>query len=219
MPNLASLIASSKVTGDLENNEAVTEPAWTLHVNRAHEDVFDRIALVDPRRFRTTFDFPLTSSVNSVALPSNFLRLVRPGVMKDPTLVNRRRVRRFNPSDVGQLASLRYDMPGQTLIIEPYNLAAGNYRMYYASTVTPMVNPADPMDTRLDQYVENIEVIAAIKARGSKQLDVAWLERRLVQLDERMELTVRRDAANPETTADEQTDAENEAFDLWPWLP
>lgn len=219
MPTLASLIASSKVTGDLENNESVSDPAWALHINRALEELYDRIALVDPRRFRSTSDFALTSSVNSVALPADFLRLVRPGVMKDPTLVNRRRVRRFNPSDVGQLASLRYDLYGQTLVIEPYNLAAGNYRMYYAAAVVSMDDDTDAMDTRLDQYVEFLEVSAAIRARGSKQLDVGWLEKRLARLDERMEMTVRRDTANPETTADEQTDAENEAFDLWPWLP
>lgn len=210
MPTLASLVASSKVTGDFENNDSVTDPAWILFVNRAHEELYDLVAQMDPRRFHATHDFALTASDNEEALPENFLRLIRPGVMKDPTLTTRRRIRRFNPSDVDRLGDLAYDMPGANLTIEPKERCAGNYRMFYASTVTPMVDAGDPMDTRLDQWVEFLEVSAAIAARGSKNLDATWLEKRLVKVLERIELTPERDTANPEAPPepDEDLDAD-----------
>jgi hypothetical protein len=225
MPTLAELVAGAKGLADQAEDPQNTTEAWNAWVNQGVAELHRIVRTAFDDTFFTTVDFTLTSPTYQYTLPADFLSIRGLDWMPDTT--NRSSVRRFNFNERnttggGSLAPLMY--PGQgaagrmyrvvsrtKLIIEPQEVAAGPYRLYYVTQPVVLVDDDDELEDALAPFSEYVEIVTAIKAVAKEKLPTDDLiERRdVMRLD--IEASTNNDQAEPNTIAN------TEAGGPWPY--
>lgn len=191
---LLQLRDAAKDLCDHVSNPNVPDPTWTRWINDGIEKVFKLAVARNGGVFRSTFDFTLTAASNSAALPATFRRLL--GVSADPTVPGQRRaLRKYNRGErdsQGLYGPRRYDLvssaTGWSIVIEPFQLCAGNYRAYYEFGPTLLAADGDLMTAVLEPFYTYAVTWAATKALGKEESDTRDLYRDLDDMKEEIEI-------------------------------
>lgn len=174
---LSAIMLDAKDLADLLNNTAVGDPTWRRWANQAQERLYRLLVMKAPARFHKSASFTLTGSVNTVALAADFRSLRQRGVTKDPTVPgSRRTLNHFNFGERdaqgalpawGYGRELAFDIQAGNIIVEPANLAAGNYAYYYlagpVAWLTDGTQDNVNIATVLEPYVDYVAHWMAIK--------------------------------------------------------
>lgn len=218
----AQLIAGAKELADLSSSAFVSDANWLIWINQGVRELHGLLASHHQDTFWKEKTFTLTSTAAGAVytLPSDFLS-VR-GLDYNPGTANREVVHRFNFGErnavgVPLLSSVvgfrrRYRVVNrQTLVVDPYENAGGNYKLIYVPRATEVTTSGTPVDLadELEPWAEYPMVTAAVKALQKEQMDASELmaKRDLMRLD--IEQSAQTDEAEPDTITDVQT--------LWPF--
>jgi len=202
---ITDLIQAAKENADKVHDDQVSDDEWLRHIRNALTELQALVANAYRDTFFDTFDFTLSSPSYSFSLGGlspKFWRLK--GVDSDPDTLQRVALRPFNFGERATVGGLQYPwwgtpiqgvpwcptrtyhVLGQTLQIQPQEVAAGRYRIYYVRAVILPVSIADPdwaLDTELERWVEYVEVAAARRGLWKEESDTrATLDQRLLQM-------------------------------------
>lgn len=176
-----NLIDQAKLVSNNRRNFAIADPDWLIFVNWAIESWYKFRTALDPGLYFATRDVTLAGGVSgsSIDLTSGFappgLRAVH-GLDLNPDTSQRQTVRgrNFQQRNDGvawwvptQWCTVRkYDLRAMTLVITPFEVAAGTYRVYYRAAPYKFSGTLDvnPLDTVLEPEVEAIVKLAAMSA-------------------------------------------------------
>lgn len=210
---LLQLRDAAKDLSDMVNNPQVGDPTWTRWINDGIERLY-RIAIrrnVGP--FQTFANFTLTAASNLFTMTAGWRRVI--GVSMDPTVpASRRSLPKYNlgERDGGGLFGPRsYRVVSSTqLAIEPFQLCAGNYRLYYVAGPTVLVADGDPIDVILEPYDDYVTTWAAIRALGKDESDNRDLYKDLEKLEEDVDQAFANlDGDDPSTVVDDDNRGPN----------
>lgn len=221
-------IATAKVLSDKTNDPSLTDTAfWLPAANAAREQFWQEVVSVN-RDYWLTFkdatitvavpyvDFTATTDAASGGWTMRKLRRVE----KDPTSTARVVIPRrdFQTADL-QRWPRGYMLRGKLVYIDPVELAAGNYRVWYVPGPTVLALGATLPSEEIP-YREFIELVMAIKALVVEESDVSALESRLAGLRANLVATVEdQDAGEPHHIQDTLA-VEEEAARPWGlWWP
>lgn len=187
MPILGSdLIAGASDIADMVNDPHVSPTTWLRWANRGITKLCRKLSTLYGGFYLTPANFTLAGGAggNTSPLPAGCRQVM--GVTKDPdnpALRMTLRPRQFDERD--EQSRRTFDVIGQNIEIQPFEFAAGTYRLYYIAAPTPLVATTDPMDAQLEAYVEFVETYMAMMALGKeesgnddqrKDLDAIWEE-------------------------------------------
>lgn len=226
---LIRLRNGAKVLADKVDDASVTDATWDEWVNDGMESLWSKVSTMFADHFHEHVDFALVGGTEALSfydvstIPAVNFRRVR-YVQRDPGTEMRRRVGglNFNMKDqgAGARASALWDtqraqkLMGQRLIIEPYELAGGNYRLYYVPKLAKLVGICDALDPAIDQWAEYIKVFAAMKALGVEESDLGPLALRMQAFNKEFEEAA---AQRDDGQADRIADVEGDGDDWRPW--
>ncbi len=201
-----NLIDGASDLADMVNNPIVAPATWLRWANRGQEKLWRKLTTLYAQFYVTSSDFTLAggSSGNTFALPATARTVL--GVTKDPDNVAARttlRTRNFDERD--EQYKRTFDVIGQNVNIQPFEYAAGTYRLYYVAGPTALAVVGDAIDAQLEPYAEFIETYMAIKALGKEESDSVDLRQDLKDIwDEIEAVAMNRNAAAGETIVDTQ---------------
>lgn len=177
---LQNLIDAASDLSDQVNDPHVATATWTRWANRGQEKLWRKLQPILADFYHSTLDFTLLGGTAGAspgipgtciqALPTD-TRAIR-GLTKDPDNPGLRttlRLRNFEERDEQYLRT--YDVLGLNINVQPFEYAAGVYRLYYVAGPTPLVNVGDPLDAQLTPYSEYIETYMAIKGHAKEESD------------------------------------------------
>lgn len=214
---LVKLRNGAKLLADKVNDLSVTDDTWNEWINQGVESLWGIVTTAYEDHFFKTFDFPLTGGptgnyLDCTTIPAKDFRRVRL-VERDPDTNARRKIRSFNFNEkdrrIGSYAGFpwcnvrRYRLMGMKVFIEPYEQAAGPYRLYYIPSHPKLTLTCDALDPAIDQWAEYPMVFAAMKALGVEESDDSPQARRFADLKgEILETSTNRADGDPDTVAD-----------------
>lgn len=170
---LAQIRGQAQDICDFVNNPQVGTPTWTQWTNDGIEKLYRIVLKLSTGAFETSADVTLSSATNLIPKPAGFRRLL--GLTLDPTSPGMRRslpkYNKGNRDAYGTLGPRRYRVLGDSISVEPFQLAAGNYRIYYVAGPTKLVADGDTMDPVLADYVDYVVTWMCIKALGKEESD------------------------------------------------
>ena len=203
--DITALILAAKQTADKIDDDQIDDAEWTRHIRNAITELHHWVANCYRDTFYATFDFTLTGASYSqslAALTPAFLRAK--GVDSDPDTFNRMALRPFNfmerASESGYALAWwglpiqrvpwcprrRYHVLGNTIQIQPQEVAAGPYRLYYVPAASLPTGPSDSawhLDPALERWVEYVEIAAGRRGLWREESDTrATLDVRLKEL-------------------------------------
>ena len=212
---VADLVDGAKALSDKRNDASITDPDWVKYVNWAQRSLDRKIAALDPGfRFSTT-DFVLTATPSGAqkdlkaatwAPVTRFVALH--GLDRSPDTTTRRTIRRKGFRARNEVSGLSrwwapttyaegiwYDLRAKTLVVTPYEAAAGTYRAYcrggaYQFTA---IGDTNPLDDQLEDYDEWIVIMAARAGLGIEETEVSPWDTRLAMLNTEIEQEHSRD--------------------------
>jgi hypothetical protein len=185
---LSEIMSDAKDRADLLNNTLVGDVTWRRWANRSVERLYRLLVTKAPARFHKSASFTLTGSVNTVALAADFRQLRQRGVTKDPTVPGSRRTLNhynFGERDAqgalpiwGYGREIAFDIQAGNIIVEPANIAAGNYAYYYlfgpVKWATNGTQDSVDIATVFEPYVDFVADCMAIKGLMKEEsLDTA----------------------------------------------
>ncbi len=170
----AQLITSAQVAANAQVGGAWSNADWTLAIERAYEALWFYICGINSAFRLTTFAFTLSGGSQTQALPADFMEAYK--VVKDPNTANRVTIERSSDERIDSIQRT-YRLEGNSLIIEPLELAGGTYQLRYCPTVTPMAGGS--MDLELGQFREYVELMAAIAYLDAEESDSKIQQARL----------------------------------------
>lgn len=151
----------------------IQDPTWTQWINDGIERLYRIIAKVGTGAFQTSSLVTLTAASNLIPNPTGMRRLL--GVSRDPGVpAQRRSLRKYNEGErdgLGLLGPLGYRVVGQSIQIEPFQLCAGNYGVYYVAGPTVLTLDTDLIDSILEPFDDYATTWAATKALGHEESD------------------------------------------------
>lgn len=172
---LQNLIDAAAADADKVGDGSVTNAQWAIWAGQAIESWYRLITTLDPDQFFSTTDFTLAGGISGAAQSvagTNF-RAIH-GLDLYPDTVTRRTVRRSNFNERNRVIGSwipttladdrQYELRGFSLVITPYEMAGGPYRLYWRVGPTLPVNPSDPLDEQAWPWAEYFSVFMARKA-------------------------------------------------------
>jgi hypothetical protein len=216
---LATLITLVRERADMESTTFVTDSMLTSWLNQAQEEAYDRVAAAFQDHWWTTHDYTVTGGTEALSqfsIATENPRLIR-WMEWSPGTTNRQMVRRWDIGNKDDFDGLRYRLLGSYIQIEPYEYAAGTYRLSYIPNPTAMTSSGTPvdLDPKLEMFSEYLVVNAAIKARTREESDCTELRIDLERIQKRIDKMANfRDASE----APRVNDVERQAYgNAWPW--
>jgi hypothetical protein len=210
-----SLIDAASDLADMVNDPHVGTATWLRWANRGQEKLWRKLSTLYAGWGVTSQDFTLAggSSGHSFALTAVHRQVL--GISKDPdNLSQRQTLHRRNFDERDEQYRRTFAVIGQTVDIQPFEYAAGNYRIYYAAGPTAFTAASDNLDAAYEPYVEYIETYMAAKAKSKEESETTDLLADLKEIWDEIEgVAAQRNAAIGETIVDtERTGG------VWPWL-
>jgi len=229
----AALIDGAQALADRRSDASITSADWTRYVNDSVEELYRVLIGCDAGLYFQQSDFTLTGGAAGASF--DLITLSAPttaakfralhGLDLNPDTNFRRTIprRNFRERNKGRIGwwlpalwdtDRRYDIRQTSLVITPYELAAGNYRVYWRQAPYKFSSSADtqPLDTVMEPYDEYVRVLAAMMAIGIEEGDQSPLATRLA--------TLRNDIVESERRDDEPcviADVEGTDSDSWGW--
>lgn len=218
--SVATLIDQAKLHSDKRSDASIADADWLIWINWSVESLWRVLTNIDPELFFAQGDFTLaggsagaTKDLSTVTGLTRFRALHGLDINPDQSTrmtVARRNFRERNNAAVGwwlpaTLAPDRkYDLRGRTVVITPYESAAGSYRAYARLGPYLFASGVDvtALDWELEQYHEYIPVRAAMKALGQEESDETALARQLGSIVAEATTAHRRDDNEPAVIAD-----------------
>lgn len=195
---LLQLRTLARERAEMENDQNITDSMLTSWINQALEELYDRVVAAFADHWFTTADFTLTGGTvagSQYTLAGGF-RYMR-ALEHNPSTTNRHMVPRWTFGEKDRLDVPSYRLLGGVLQIEPFEYAAGAYRLYYIPNPTLLNLSNDVLDAKLETFREYIVVVAAIKARIRQESDVRELREDLARIAARIDVMAKnRDAAS-----------------------
>jgi hypothetical protein len=199
-----NLIDAASDLSDLQSDPHVSTATWTRWANRGQEKLWRKLLPVLQDFYFGSSDFTIAGGAagNTMAIPAG-VRIIR-GLTKDPDNPSLRmtiRQRNFDERDEQYMRS--FDVLGLNVNVQPFEYAAGTYRLYTVSGPTPLAGLSDPVDAQLEPYVEYVETYMAIKGLAKEESNTADLMQELVDIWTEIEAIAHiRNAAVGETIVD-----------------
>lgn len=162
----AALVVAAKTAANAQAGGAWSATEWNDATERAYEALWFDICGVNSAFRLTTFAFTLTGGSQTQALPSDFMEAYK--VVKDPNTSNRVTIERSSDERIDSIQRT-YRLEGNSLIIDPLELAGGTYQLRYCPTVTALAGGS--MDLELGQFREYVELAAAIAYLDAEEAD------------------------------------------------
>lgn len=204
------LIDKSKALADRRNDASIPDTDWFVWVNDSVESLYRKMVALDPALYFTTSDFTLTGSaagavfnLGSIAAPG--FRAMH-GLDLYPDTSNRRTIarRNFRERQSGVVGiwlptiiatDRKYDIRQNSLVITPYEAAAGPYRLYYRQGPYKFTSAVDAttLDVQLEPYDEWIRLRTAETALGIEEGEQSPWQSRRAELNEEIAAACRRD--------------------------
>lgn len=197
---LVRLRNGAKKLAGKENDLSVTDDTWDEWINEGVESLWAIVSTYFADHFFAHVDFTLAgglggSSYDVTTIPAGDFRRVRM-LERDPDTSQRGRVTgfNFNQKDDGAASAARWapnwapdirgKIMGNLLLVEPYERAGGNYRLYYIPRHPKLVVACDALLPVIDQWAEYPKVFAAMKGLGVEESDDNPQARRMLALKE-----------------------------------
>lgn len=181
----AQLRADAQELSDRVGDTSIADTTWQRWLNFGVEALWRKVVMAFRETYFSESSFTLTSASNRQTLPADFRRLLL--LERNPGIVGRYVVPRFNAPDKDTLARVSYRRMGGVLVIEPQEAAAGNYKLTYTPAPTLFTAPpggdAGTIDAQLDPWSEYVGVFAAIKAMGKEEASTRDWQERLVEIE------------------------------------
>ena len=205
---LLDMREASKDRADMQDDHDVLDPTWNRWINDGIERLYRIVARVGSGSFQANQAFTLTAASNLFALPATCRRVL--GVSKDPTVPGQRKsLPKYNQGErdsFGLLNALAYRVIANNVAIEPFQLCAGNYALYYVTGPTKLVADSDTVDSVLEPYDDYATTWAAICALGKEESDNRDLYQELAALEQDVrEMFMIRDGEDPEVITDDDS--------------
>lgn len=230
---VAEMIDGAQALADKRNDASIPAADWLRYVNWGVKALYRLVIPVDPALYFAQADFTLTATAAGAkrllstltwteadgSSPPGTSYQALHGLDMSPDTAQRRTIRRrnFRERNVPALGwwtpavfddDREYDLRGRTLVLTPYELAAGSYRVYARLAPYLFVSASDtvPLDWQLEQYDEYVVIMAARKGLGIEESDTGLQSERLNEL--RAEITAEhsRDDGEAATIADVEDD-------------
>lgn len=225
---VAQLIDRAQALSDKRGDGSITAADWVVYVNWAQRSLDRKIAALDPGfRFSTT-DFTLTATPSgaqkdlAAATWTPTTRFVAlHGMDRSPDTTTRRTIRRKGFRARNEVSGLSrwwapttyaegiwYDLRAKTLVLSPYEAAAGTYRAYCRGGCRLFTSDADatPLDDQLEDYDEWIVIMAARAGLGIEETEASPWDTRLAMLNTEIEQEHSRDDGEAATIQDVEGD-------------
>jgi hypothetical protein len=169
----AALVVAAKTAANAQVGGAWSSTEWNDATERAYEALWFDICGINSAFRLTTTTFTLSGGSQTQALPADFMEAYK--VVKDPNTSNRITIERLPDEKIDGLQRT-YRLEGNNLIIDPLELAGGNYQLRYCPTVTAMAGGS--MDLELGQFREYVELASAIAYLDAEEADSSVLVKR-----------------------------------------
>lgn len=218
---VATIIDQSKALADKRGDASVTDPDWLAYVNWAVKSLYRTLISLDPAAYFSQGDFSLAGGVSGATFDAGTLTgfVALHGLDLSPDTGNRRTVprRSFAERNHGKLgwwvptlpaADRAYDLRGRSLVVTPYEQAAGTYRAYYRAGpyLFTAANDSNPLDWQLEPYDEYLALLSARRALGIEESDTGAGSERLAELRQEIIDEHARDDGAPAVIADVEDD-------------
>ena len=184
--SLASIKANAKSLIDETNGDYITSTDWDAYVDAAIRELWRMYATNAPDSITTSATF----TASPFSIPANVgLRFVQ----KDPGTTG---FYNLSPTSLaGAPHQEGYYRVGDSLYLTPG--LTGSFALFYLRAPQTNASGATNLDTILEQFVEYIEVRAALKGASKRDITKPELRERLAQLTQEIEETITRDAGLP----------------------
>lgn len=228
---VANLIDAAQGVADKRNDQSISPTDWLRYVNWGVKSLDNFIAALDPAFRFAQADFTLVSTaagsrknlstvtwldedLTPFGYTPTFAALH--GIDANPDTPQRRTVtrRNFRERNRGQAIGwwvptvpaprLRYDMRGRTVVVSPYEAAAGSYRAYARLRAYLFTSPTDviPIDYQLEPYDEFVTDMAARRALNIEESDTSFNSGRLAEVKDEIRAEHTRDDGEATVIAD-----------------
>lgn len=191
---VVSLIDQAQLVSNNRRNAAISQTDWVTFINWAVESWYKFRISLDPSLYFAQRDVTLVGGIaaSTIDLTTGFTPGVRAlhGVDVNPDTGSRytlrsRNFRQRNESVGGWIPTTWcpvrfYDVRAMSLVVTPYEAAAGVYRVYYRGKPYQFVSAIDavPLDAVLEPESEAIVKLAACSALGIEETsDDPWVKR------------------------------------------
>ncbi len=222
---LAQVRTLCKQESDMENSGFVSDSEWNSYINQSYFELYDLLVqkygddyfsnYVTFQTDGTSALYALPNGTNYSAAPS-FYKLLGVDLSLSDSPESFITLRRFNFSARNRysvpnfqsfygVTNLRYRLNGDNIWFTPIPQGGQTIRLWYVPRLTTLSADGDTVDG-ISGWNEYIIVDAAIKAKNKEESDVTVLMARKMGLIQRIEAAAEnRDAANPMTVADNQS--------------
>ncbi len=215
---LIRLRKGAQLLSDSVNDLSIAQTTWDEWVNDGIESLWAMVTTFFADHFYASYSFALAGGIGGnildvTTIPAGDFRRVRM-LEFAPDTQQRRRVRGFNFNEkdegagMGQWVGIwapdiRMRLMGQKIIIEPYERAAGNYRLYYVPRHPRLVGNCDALDPAIDQWAEYVKIFGAMKRLGVEESSQDPLALRLAGIAKEIaETAADRNDGQPDVIAD-----------------
>lgn len=219
----ARLLAQQE--SDMVNSQFVSDSEWNSYINQSYFELYDLLVQkygddyyannVEFETDGTSQLYALPNGTNYSAAPA-FYKLLGVDLSLSPSPDSWITLKRFNMSARNRysvpnfqnfygVTNLRYRLNGNNIWFTPTPQAGQTIRLWYVPRLSTLDSDASTMDG-ISGWTEYVIVDAAIKAKNKEESDVSVLMARKAGLILRIESAAEnRDAANPMTVSDNQT--------------
>lgn len=199
---LLQMRTGAKELSDKVNDLSVSDDTWNVWVNQGVERLWEMVTAAFSDHFFKSVDFTLIGGAtgnfyDTTTIPAGDFRRVRL-LEWQPDTSGRLKIRAFNfdqkDQQKGAFTTLqwcnerRYRLMGTKILIEPYEQAAGAYRLYYVPRATKLVSNCDGIDFVMDEWSEYPMLYAAIKALGKEESDPGQLQDQMAAIRAEIEI-------------------------------
>lgn len=217
---VSALILSAQRAADMVNSGFVDTPTWIDWCDQAHKQLYGKVF----QQFKDTFfkstDFSMVNGTNQQTLPADF-RMLR-GFEQDPTLAIRRNVPKFNFTDRNKYRSGTIGafnpqsqqkgyrvVARSTLLVEPPENCAGNYRLYYVNGPVTLTATTDDIMVELEPWSEYISQAMARKALLKEESDVTAVDERMAEIVADLQVETETDEGEQDSVVDVEADSQS----------
>ena len=196
--SVATLETRARTRADMVNSSFVTTTEGEQYVRDAYAELWEEVANVFQDWFITMGSSSTltggTEALSKFNVTADFGWLLH--VEQDPGTTQRRYLSEFNRPNLPSgpiyvpVVGLTpfYRLEGKTIVIEPYESAAGTFRIIYVPTATwdGIGDANDTMDTRLERWAQYVTIRAAIMYLHKEESSTEGLYGELAALKERI---------------------------------
>lgn len=208
---LTNLITRVRERTDEESSTRCTDTMITAWLNTGGTKLHDLVVAANPDEFLSSADFTLTGGTETLAKyqMSTAFKYIR-RLIKAPDTPQRRVCKRWELGEVYHQDCPGYRLMGSYVVIEPYEFAAGTYRIWYTPGFTALSSGSDTLSGYIDQWEEYVITFACIKVRQRNEEDPSMFMADLREEEARVrDMATRRDQAHPPLI--------NEVIEEWPF--